>query len=338
MDDKIRPICQHGIMYNSIAKTYRDGSKQIICATSRIFREPGWEVRRSTSMDQSPFYASEAAFWAEQKGDDGPLWDPEADDGFGGELQICELGVGVLEGMEAEEQARKQDLLLRSLRRARVKVRDYCLSTDMKWFATFTLDKERIDRYDVPAITKKLNRWLDNQVRRRGLAYVMVPEFHQDGAVHFHGMMTDALRAVDSGTVIPNGEDRPRMPRSDGQRRAWIRNGGRIVYNLPDWPYGFTTALQVTGCYEKAVNYICKYISKGISGVSTDPSVQPVKVGGRWYYSGGKLGKPGVEFYNSDLDKLRDALGDCCHPVDLSRGLPGVEMAVVWITPEGVPR
>lgn len=245
--------------------------------------------------------------------------------------ELSSYQIARLEDMEASKQLEN---IRRSMRRARVKVRDYALSTDMRWFGTFTLDKEKIDRYDIHAITKKLNIWLNHQVERKGLAYVLVPELHLDGAVHFHGLMTDNLDAVDSGTIIPNGEDKPRRPKSDAQRRAWLRNGGRVVYNLPGWPYGFTTALQLEGCYEQAVNYVCKYISKGLRSENGIP----VKVGGRWYYSGGDLGTPGREYVNIDPGTQLEAFGESAHKVQLDGGLQEVECYVVWITPEGVPK
>ena len=58
----------------------------------------------------------------------------------------------------------------RARRRAAAKVRDLALSNRFRWFVTLTLDRERIDRYDVGVITKKLNQVMDNLVRRRGLA------------------------------------------------------------------------------------------------------------------------------------------------------------------------
>lgn len=39
-------------------------------------------------------------------------------------------------------------------------------------------------------------------------------------------------------------------------------------------------------------NYICKYITKADE-----------KIGGRWYYSGGSLVKPVVQYSNSGYDK-----------------------------------
>ena len=83
---------------------------------------------------------------------------------------------------------------------------------------TLTLDPARVNRYDVREVTRHLNHWLDNQVRRKGLAYVLVPERHKDGAIHFHGFFNDALEARDSGTVSLPGQKAPRRPRSARQR------------------------------------------------------------------------------------------------------------------------
>lgn len=117
----------------------------------------------------------------------------------------------------------------RAVRRAKAQVRDLALCTPFRWFVTLTLDAARVDRYDMAAITRKLNAWLDNQVRRRGLAYVLVPERHKDGAIHFHGFFNDALEAVDSGTVSLPGQKHPKKPRNAAQRAAWLAQGGHVV-------------------------------------------------------------------------------------------------------------
>ncbi len=340
------------IMYNTMVKTYRDGSKQILCATKRVFREPGWESNlvyplnlRRMGTDRERREAAEAeirrAMWEYKMMREGKLGEgpdlPEDWDADAPWWDIDPAWWTEAEAMrkEIKDRERSWESLQRSMRRARVKVRDYCLSTDMKYFCTFTLDQEKIDRYDIKVITKKLSKWLNNQVERKGIAYVMVPELHQDGAIHFHGMLTEGLEVVDSGTIIPRGEDRPRRPHSEKQAEAWLRDGGRKVYNLPGWPYGFTTALELEGNYEAAVNYVSKYISKGLG---ESPDYLPCKVGGRWYYSGGALGRPDVEFFNSNMEDLQDAFGGSAHAIDLSRSLSEVEMIVVWITAAGVPR
>lgn len=181
----------------------------------------------------------------------------------------------------------------RAMRRARAQVRDIALCTPFKYFVTLTLDAAKIDRYDMAAITRKLNVWADNQVRRRGLAYVLVPERHKDGAVHFHGFVNDALQAIDSGTMTLSGWSAPRRPRSARQRAEWAAMGAQVVYNLPGWSLGFTTAIPLYGDYHRAVSYVCKYIGK-----------DGEKIGGRWYYSGGDLGAPEITYCDTDYLEL----------------------------------
>lgn len=149
----------------------------------------------------------------------------------------------------------------RSMRRARAKLRRLALANDFQVFVTLTLDPAKIDRYDGAAVTKALGRWCDNMVRRHGLRYILVPELHQDGAIHFHGFLAGrGLRLVESGV-------------------EW---DGRPVYNLPQWTLGFTTAQHLYGEYHAAVAYCCKYIGK-------QQGQRPL---GRWYYSGGALREP----------------------------------------------
>lgn len=190
------------------------------------------------------------------------------------DVLVCSAPIFKTEGWEAAEtdgltpraergEAAKTANLERAQRRARSQLRDIALCTPFTYFVTLTLDPGRIDRYDPAAVTKRLNQWLDNNVRRRGLCYVLVPELHKDGAIHFHGFFNDALPVVASGVVDKSGHP---------------------VYNLPGWTLGFTTAIRLYGDYRAAVSYVTKYISK-----SAD------KVGGRWYYSGGDVRRPVVE-------------------------------------------
>lgn len=210
------------------------------------------------------------------------------------EILACSRPVFREEGWEAQTPvSRKKGQgdgdIQRAMRRARAQVRDLALCNPFTHFVTLTLDSAQVDRYDMAAITRKLNAWLSNQVQRRGLKYVLVPERHKDGAIHFHGFFNDALERSDSGTVIPPGGGKPRRPRSKAQRADWLAQGGRVVWNLPGWSLGFTTALELVGEYSRAVSYVCKYIGK-----------QGDKPGGRWYYSGGDLARPDVEL--ADLD------------------------------------
>lgn len=167
----------------------------------------------------------------------------------------------------------------RAHRRARAQLRRLALCNDFRWFVTLTIDPEKIDSYDTAAVMRRVSQWCSNQVKRRGLRYVLVPERHKSGRVHFHGFFSDCLEAVDSG-----------------HKDA----AGHTVYNLPGWGYGFTTAIELYGNYSAAVGYVCKYIGKDSE-----------KIGGRWYYSGGDLAKPVEKFVDISASDLREAYPDC---------------------------
>ena len=209
-------------------------------------------------------------------------------------------------GREIDHDAARE----RAQRRARSELRDLALSNDFKYFVTLTLDRARIDRYDIAIITRRLNTWLDNRVRRNGLQYILVPERHKDGAVHFHGFINDALRVVDSGTMIPPGGGKPRRPRSAAQRAAWAAEGGHTVYNLPGWDFGFTTAIELYGSYHSAVGYVCKYISKGQE-----------KVGGRWFYHSSNLARPCVTLADCNIEDIERSEGAASFEIETLRGV-----------------
>lgn len=202
----------------------------------------------------------------------------------------------------------------RSQRRARAKVRRLALANEFRWFVTLTIDPSRVDSHDGAAVVKKLNAWCSNAVQRHGLRYILVPERHKNGGIHFHGFFSDSLEAVNSGTIKPPSGGKPRKPRSKAQRDEWLRNGGQIVYNLPGWGWGFTTAIELYGEYPAAVAYVCKYIGK-----------EGEKPAGRWYYSGGDLREPEVTYAEISPADLRRDYGAKCFTLDL----PGRQIAVV---------
>ena len=179
----------------------------------------------------------------------------------------------------------QQENIDRAARRARAAVRSYgYANADVwTWFVTLTVSPDAsIDRYNITDCVRRQGQWLSNQVKRHGLCYVLVPELHKDGAIHWHGFFNDALPMVDSGTMIVPGHSKPIRPRSASDRAC-----GKPVYNCPAWKYGFSTAIRLEGDRRKAISYVCKYIGKRTEDGGCDG-----KIGGRWYYSGGDLRKP----------------------------------------------
>lgn len=165
-------------------------------------------------------------------------------------------------------------------RRAITRVFDYLrCNWQLDCMFTLTLDAAKIDRTEYATIVKKIGEWFANRVRRNGLCYLAVPEYHADGeAIHFHGVCNfDALQTKYSHVV----------------------HGGKGVYNITDFPYGFTAVKKIgTGAEDRhaVAVYVSKYITK-----STE------KVGGRYYLHGGKLEKPRevvCEITDADVDLL----------------------------------
>ena len=226
------------LSHNAVVYTYPDGSQDIICASAQMIHEPGWELSGKWDSDKVKSVVK----------------------------PIREAGVK----SEGEN-------MLRSMRRARAKLRRLALANDFQYFVTLTLDASKIDRYDGQAVVKALSRWADNMVRRCGLRYILVPELHKDGAFHFHGFLSgDGLKVVDSGVKWDN----------------------RPVFNLPQWGFGFSTAQELYGDYHAAVGYCCKYIGK-------QDGQRPL---GRWYYSGGGLREPDKVYTDLDYRSVENAV------------------------------
>lgn len=69
-----------------------------------------------------------------------------------------------------------------------------------------------------------------------GLAYVLVPERHKDGAIHLHGFINESLPLSDSGTMKLPGAKRPAAPArcesARGMGSRWCE--GRVQHSRLD--------------------------------------------------------------------------------------------------------
>lgn len=155
------------------------------------------------------------------------------------------------------------------------------------YFLTFTFDPKQVDRKNYRACADLLIKWLDKSKKDcRGLKYVIIPELHKDGAIHFHGLFSSHLRKLlkDSGH---------------------FQNGHRI-FNVNNYGYGFTTA-SVISDNDKTCSYILKYLTKDICQFS---------YGFRKLWRSRNLMKPSVTTYQVDDDGIQKvneyALANSC--------------------------
>lgn len=74
----------------------------------------------------------------------------------------------------------KEDNVDRSLRRTRKAIKDYVLCNGFDAFASFTFNKEKVDRFNVLAVKNVMSNWIKNEQKRKGrFEYVIVCEFHK---------------------------------------------------------------------------------------------------------------------------------------------------------------
>lgn len=263
------------ILVNGRVKYYPDRDGNLMLGSVETFshggfRRKGYEVDKMRVWVSSPQYRHDPAL-------DVRVYNPLT------EQWVVKWGYTYTNDSPDDRKPYNLDGSAKGRSRARGKLYDLVrCNWELDCMFTLTFDASRIDRTDYGEIVKALRVWLDNRVRRNGLKYVAVPEYHADGkAVHIHGLCNfDALTTIYSGH----------------------RHNGRRVYNISDFPYGFTAVKKIrNGDADRfaVAAYVTKYISKGNA-----------KVGGRYFLHGGNLVKPTVvlrELSDEDIEQLRAA-------------------------------
>lgn len=156
-----------------------------------------------------------------------------------------------------------------SIIRAKARLRDIALCNDFDYFVTLTFNKEYVNRYSPNDIYKKLSVWLRNASARHCIKYVLIPEYHKDGAIHLHGLFCCG------DYKLHNSKKKT--------------DKGQKIYNLKEFQFGFNTFIEIDkktdGSYTKVCNYILKYITKDTA-----------KIFGKYYLSSRSLiKKPDIE-------------------------------------------
>lgn len=247
--------------YNSKTLVYPDGQKNTVFANKSIFSSPVQKNRRKTLKERLPPkpVRGEKVYRLSYR--------------FQGVFQVVRLRHIARPKPIASESSKA-----RALKRAHDRLFDLVYCNDFQWFLSITFNPGKVDSYDVKAVMKKVTKWLGHLVTRRGLRYVLVPEYHKSGRIHCHLLANDGVfRLVDSGklTMAADGEHHP-------------------IYNVQDWQYGFSTAIRIYGEPCAAACYLTKYITK-----------QNDMIFGRYYWSSRNLVRtPEVLLYDTAYQQL----------------------------------
>lgn len=160
--------------------------------------------------------------------------------------------------VKSDDEVKKPDS---SVSRARRNVLELALCNDWKYFCTFTLDKEKYDRFNLEAWKKDFTQWIRDQRKKCkklrldvDFKFLLVPELHEDGAWHMHGLLGD----IQPLTIPFYCERQQGMKVPDK-----LVDGGYF-----DWPdyrnkFGFCSLGLIKNKVATAF-YVTKYISKGM--------------------------------------------------------------------------
>lgn len=162
----------------------------------------------------------------------------------------------VFHGQTKNKEPKHDTKLDSSISRTKRLVLEKALCNDWEYFCTFTLSKEKYDRYNLDKFHKDFSQWIRDQ-RKKGLTikYLLVPELHKDGAWHMHGLMSGV------GSQLKSFKE---------ERKNGYKVPSKLVNNgFYDWPayrdkFGFCSLALVRSSIAVSF-YVLKYISKDIS-------------------------------------------------------------------------
>lgn len=164
----------------------------------------------------------------------------------------------ILQFLEAKEKEKTDERFNQSLSRSRKNILDILLCNEFDYFCTFTFDGQKIDRYNFNECKKQLSKFFMNFKNRYAsdFKYLVIPEFHKDGAVHFHGVCSGF---PDGELTVPDI-----VYKRVGEHLVELPN----VFNYHEWKryhkkFGFFNCSPIRN-YTACAFYISKYVTKDL--------------------------------------------------------------------------
>lgn len=185
-----------------------------------------------------------------------------------------------------------------SVSRSRRVLLEKALCNHWEWFCTFTLNPSWWDRHSLPDFHKAFSQWIRDQ-RKKGadIKFLLVPEKHQDGAWHCHGLLSgvsesdlELFRDMDArGYRSPEGR---RLPRD-------LINSNYFNWSPYSRKFGYCSLGPVKSQVGSAF-YLVKYITKDLTR-----SLDSLGLHCYWPSRGLAGAVKHVDFYGRDPDLER---------------------------------
>lgn len=197
---------------------------------------------------------------------------------------------------DREEQLHYENKLDSNFSRARSLVLQYALCNPWDYFFTGTLDQTKMDRYDLDTYASRLMQFIRDKRKKYQAKFqvLLIPEHHEDGAWHMHGL----VYGLPEEFLSPFAPPAPRK----------LIEGGFL--NWPDYmdKFGFCSLAPVRDPIATAY-YVSKYVSKDLSRRSAE-------LGKHLYFHSRPLKKAekmsDVYMYNPRLDGFCTQEYDFC--------------------------
>jgi len=127
---------------------------------------------------------------------------------------------------------------------------------DFSYFFTGTFNPKKYDRKNFKVLQKSLTTFL----RKRKIKYILIPEPHKDGSIHFHGLFNESIK--------------PYLAEFDTSKKLPTKITDAIkenkqIFNFPDYAkqFGWVSIEQIRDFNACAV-YVSKYVTKSFDSDS----------------------------------------------------------------------
>ena len=176
------------------------------------------------------------------------------------------------EEIRAAREKRNQE---RNMRRAKKRIFKLARANKWQFWVTLTLDPQKIDRTNYDRCVKKVRNVIKSAVRRYGaeLRYLIVPDCHEDGCWHFHGLMSGLGDLADSGRRRCMGRhDGGELKQAKYYKTEEVPAGiekVQMVWNWTKFTLGWSTIVELgEEDSAKTSNYLCNdHLFKGMSAL-----------------------------------------------------------------------
>jgi hypothetical protein len=173
----------------------------------------------------------------------------------------------------------------------------YALCNEWEHFVTLTINQAKYDRYDLDLYRKELSQWVRDQIKHTDIdiRYVLIPEKHENGAWHVHGLMRGVPDKYLSKFVKGKHPDK-------------LVNSDYMNFERYERKFGFCSFGKIRDSIASAF-YIIKYLQKDLSRSVTEYSAH-------LYYASQGLQKAENLYYIygnvPELDKKLTYEGEFC--------------------------